>query len=283
MLEFTNKKEQKLIKAITNQFPQLSPLILRGVLAKKDIKVNKKRVKENVDLFIGDKIEIYLPENSMPKIDIFYQDENIIIVNKKAKIEVVSPDKDKVTLTTILSKEQPVFPIHRLDTNTSGLVIFAKNEDSKKELINAFESGLINKFYKAVVVCGKIPKQAVFVDYMQIDKKQGVAKVFDKALVNSLEAKLEYTRLKEKEDLSLLDIKLYTGRTHQIRAQLAFHKIFVLGDGKYGDKNANRKYNKKMQELCAYKLIFKLPKENQLSYLNDLKFEITPTFEKMFD
>ena len=82
MLEFTNKKEQKLIKAITNQFPQLSPLILRGVLAKKDIKVNKKRVKENVDLFIGDKIEIYLPENNMPKIDIFYQDENIIIVNK---------------------------------------------------------------------------------------------------------------------------------------------------------------------------------------------------------
>ena len=283
MLEFTNKKEQKLIKAITNQFPQLSPLILRGVLAKKDIKVNKKRVKDNIDLFIGDKIEIYLPENNMPKIDIFYQDENIIIVNKKAKIEVVSPDKDKVTLTTILSKEQPVFPIHRLDTNTSGLVIFAKNEDSKKELINAFESGLINKFYKAVVVCGKIPKQAVFVDYMQIDKKQGLAKVFDKALVNSLEAKLEYTRLKEKEDLSLLDIKLYTGRTHQIRAQLAYHKIFVLGDGKYGDKNTNRKYNKKMQELCAYKLIFKLPKENQLSYLNDLKFEITPTFEKMFD
>ena len=82
------------------------------------------------------------------------------------------------------------------------------------------------------------------------------------------------TFIKEKEDLSLLDIKLYTGRTHQIRAQLAFNKIFVLGDGKYSTNEINKKFDFKTQALCAVEYKFKLENTSFLSYLNNKTIKI---------
>lgn len=273
MIEFINDKKQKLLKAILLHYSTISPAILRGILAKKEIKVNDIRTKENIEINENDKITIYIEDKYLaPKLDIIYTDDNIIIVDKPSKLEVTSPDKNKITLEKILNDVEPAIPVHRLDTNTRGLVIFAKNERVKDEFILAFENGCIDKFYYALAF-GQNLKSGTFIDYME-KESGGIVKVHKNKLPHSLTAKLGYEVLENVGDYYLLKILLHTGRTHQIRAQLAYHNIYILGDGKYGDKSVNRKVKFKSQALMACSLKFHFPKNSKLSYLNDLHFEL---------
>lgn len=279
MIKFIIKNNQKLIKAIMSQFPTINPQILRGILAKKDIKVNNVRVNQNIDVFDGDEIQIFIPEKYLfPKIQIIYQDQNIIVVNKPTKIEVISPDKDRFTLTEILKRDYPnILAIHRLDTNTTGLTMFAQSSNIKDEFIKAFENHCIEKHYVTIAYSKNILKGQKFIDYF-VEGANSV-KVYSQKVAQSLPAELEYSVLNKTNDLYLLDIKLQTGRTHQIRAQLAHHNIFILGDGKYGDKYINRLYKAKTQKLCAYKLSFHFPQNSILHYLNDIDIKLDIPFK----
>lgn len=273
-LEFVNSKKQTVIDAILNFKPTLNYSMVKTALRKKDVRLNGKKIDENVSVDSGTTITVFLNEKKVKKIETVFEDNNILIAKKPFGVEVTKHDKsflDSESLEELVGYEA----CHRLDKNTEGIVIFAKNQTSKDILIEAFKKHKIQKNYYALCF-GKIDKNGqIFENY--IKKEEKYAKICEKYDKNCKIAKLSYKFVVGKNGLALLDINLETGRMHQIRAQLAYHGIYVLGDEKYGKKDVNKKYHKTKQQLCAYKIKFlNMPKP--LEYLSSKRFEIQPSF-----
>lgn len=280
-ISFINLKEQQLIDAILINKPTLNYNIIKTALRKRDVKINNEKVKENLIVNVGDKIELYIKNKSNKKIETIFEDENVLIVFKPAGIETTAKDKvyaDSESLEELVKAKA----CHRLDKNTEGLVVLAKNIESENCLIDAFREQKIKKEYLAVV-CGNINKNGEKLENY-IKKEQNFVKICSKNDKNAKIAKLSYVPISSKNDLSMLKINLETGRTHQIRVQLSHHGIFVLGDEKYGDKYMNKKYHKTKQLLCSRKITFQALEE-PLKYLSNKCFEKEPTFdfEKLFE
>ena len=268
MLKLITKKEEKLFKYL-NQYEGLGFNKIQALFRKKDIKINGKRAKEDQFLNVGDQIELYCPFNYFFDIKKIYEDDNILIVFKPKKLEVVSQTKN-ISLLNLLNPEY--FAVHRLDFNTEGLVVFAKNLISKHELDNAFKNSEIEKHY--ITICKNFPytNELTFQDFLVKNEKN--VKIYKNQVPNSKKIITKIKVLKKSKDFCLLDINLLTGRTHQIRAHLSFHNLPVVGDEKYGDFQTNKKLQLKSQILRCYQIKFNNFKNN-LKYLNDKKFVIT--------
>lgn len=273
-LEFKSDKETYVFDAILQKKSSISFSLLKTTLRKKDIKINGKRISTNCKVYPLDTITIFLPDKPKKQVPVIYEDENIIIANKPQGMEVTKKDKGYAE-SDCLEDVFDAVACHRLDKNTEGLVVMAKNPNTENALHFAFKEHYIQKRYYAIVN-GKVEKSANFEDY--IKKQTDYVTVSANEVPDSKIAKTDYVLKDSKGELHLLDIQLLTGRTHQIRAQLAFHGIYVLGDEKYGQKSTNKKYHTKRQLLCAYLICFNnIPK--YLDYLNGKTFEIKPTFE----
>ncbi len=266
-----NNKEQLLKQCLQYYCGDISKMQISRAIQEKDVKVNGKRVKTNVTIYEKDIVEAYFNEAKQNIYDVVYQDDNILVVNKKKGIETVSFDETKQTLQTVVQKDFPTAKaVHRLDTNTLGLVAFALNSTAESELLDAFKNGNVVKKYFAVVSSHDVKNEETFTDYFT--KTDNATVKFSANDTDGIQASLSYKLIKRAGDLAQIEVDLHTGKTHQIRAQLAFHKIFILGDGKYGDKNLNRKYKKSVQSLASVYLRF----ENlaTLKYLQSLPFDI---------
>lgn len=272
---------KKLNKVVLDNLPYLSSNTFYKLLRKKDIKVNGKRVSQNIEIFLNDEIVVYAPNNlkiKADKIDIIYEDDNILIINKPVNIEVVG--KNSLTTKVQRKYEDSQFkpmPCHRLDRNTTGLLMYAKNADSLNILEKKFKNHEIKKHYKALVYGIPKNKSSKLEAYLFKDRKKSIVYVSDEYKKGYKNIITYYKVLKEyKNNTSLLEIQIKTGRTHQIRAHLAHIGLPIIGDGKYGINQVNKKFGFSQQQLCHYMLEFRFTSESGiLDYLNGKVIQIS--------
>ncbi len=272
--------EKKLNKVILERVPNINYPTFCKLLRKKDIKINGKRINKDILVYENDKIEIYLPkelEETKINLDKVYEDENILVINKPAKIEVTGSN----SLTEIINKqytncEFKPQPCHRIDRNTTGLVLFAKNKEALEILLEKFKKHEIEKHYLALVYGIPNKKEERLEAYLFKDNKKSqvyISDIFKKGYQKII---TRYTVLeKRKDNTAVLDVEIETGRTHQIRAHLAHIGYPIIGDGKYGKNEINKQFGKKYQMLCSYKLKFHFQSESGiLAYLNEKEIEL---------
>ncbi|MFA6941940.1 MAG: RluA family pseudouridine synthase [Clostridiaceae bacterium] len=287
-----NEKGQSIDKFLKKWLKDVPLSAIFRAIRKGDIRVNGKKIKDKYILEDGDAIEAkYIKSENKKefiridqKLKITYEDDNILVVEKKPGILVHKGEKIEETLTDqVLSylfdkgdyqpEKEATFspsPCNRLDRNTSGLVIFAKNYQALINLNQMIRDRKIEKYYMALIK-GKL-KDGLYEGYIKKDErinKSVVIKEEEEGAKNiSMNIKTETTC----GSFSLIEIELMTGRSHQIRAHLNSLGHAIIGDPKYGDKEINNYFNNKYsleyQYLYAYKLIFR-DCPDYLSYLNN--------------
>lgn len=266
-------KPQKVLEFLTAKYDSIPYSVFLSLLKNKDIRINGNKINKNIHLNYLDKITFFINDKLPEKkfFEIVYQDDNVLIVNKFKNIEVCDGDRNVVSL---LAKDNiKVYAVHRIDRNTTGLVVFAKTNESKKLLEDAFKEHKIIKTYLTEVVGILKEKEKTLTAYLVKDSEKALVKIFANKKENSQKIVTKYRVVKESGNTSTLEVEIPTGRTHQIRAHLAHIGHAVIGDDKYGNFEDNRKYKERTQKLVAYKLKFDLD-TGKLSYLNNKEFKI---------
>ena len=265
---------KKLNMFLNDMLPTLTNNLFYKTLRKKDIKINGKRVNKNINVFEGDEILVYISDELLsPSIglDIFYEDDNILIINKPYNLEVTGENSlTSLVHTYYKDCEYKPMPCHRLDRNTTGLILYAKNEESLNILLDKFKNHEIEKHYKALVY--GIPKENYkrCEAFLFKDNKKSQVYISDTFKKGYQKIVTTYSVLERyNNNTSLLDVEIETGKSHQIRAHLAHLGYPIIGDGKYGINSINKQFGKKYQMLCSYILKFNF-KDNSgiLNYLN---------------
>ncbi len=289
--KYDGKRLDNTIKDIFRNMPENA---LFKAFRLKDIRVNGARADRRTILKSGDNIEIYIADeilDGLPKrqtqaknrgFSVVYEDKQLIIVNKEQGIPVHSGKNDMTKplidrVAEYLSSDD-CHLCHRIDRNTSGLVVIAKNRQSLDILLDKFKNRSIRKYYQCLVSGSMDKSEGILVDYIIKDEKQSKVFINKGNARKGKQITTYYRVLWSDKDISRLEIELVTGRTHQIRAHLAYIGHPIIGDGKYGINSINKKYGMKRQALCAYKLIFARGPDGPLDYLDGKIFEITPDF-----
>lgn len=271
-LEFKVNEKTDLGKELRKRLPLFSNYQIEKLFKNKDVKVNGVRKTKPCVITPNDNVEVYYQSvNEEPWFSVIFQDDNILIVNKRAGIEVVSED-DRNLLDILKMTYNELYAVHRIDRNTEGLVIFAKNTVAEAELLKAFKERTIIKKY-ALKVKGKVQIEAIK-NKLYLKKLADASKVIVSEVKTSgyEEIVTRFNLIKHEDNNTILEAELVTGKTHQIRAHISYFGHPIIGDGKYGVADN--------QQMCltAYYIQFKFGKKSALEYLNDKSFEILPTW-----
>jgi len=251
-------------KVLGQIYPELSYNFLMKLLRKKDVFLNGKRAAENSVVKMGDELDLFLRPDLVP-IKVVFKNEDIMAVYKPKGVQ----SDGEPSFSSLVKYVYPSsILMHRLDTNTDGLLLFALNSKAEKIVGQAMKTGMIQKEYKAVVYGEVDWKDKTLIGYLVKDPLKGKVRIYDHNLKGAERVELKASTKSIKDGTTTLSVIICGGKTHQIRAQLAAAGYFILGDGKYGDDRINKLYNKKSQELTAVKLSFKL--DDDVLGLNDV-------------
>ena len=298
-----NDAGQRLDKFLTKTYRHLPTSLLYKAIRKKDIRLNGKRCEASSRLSEGDELYLFLPDDALEiapptyafmhaskQLDVVYEDEHLLLLNKKAGL-LVHPDDREFGDTLIFrvqrylyekgeydpADEQSFAPalVNRIDRNTSGIVIAAKTAAALRILNEKLKRREIQKYYLCIVH-GTLPKKEDTLEaYLEKNESQNRVYISDTQKEGARTIRTRYRVLEEKNGFSLLEIHLLTGRTHQIRAHLASIGHPLLGDGKYGTNALNKGTGFHKQALCSYRLRFDFTSDaGELAYLNGKEFAL---------
>lgn len=298
----SNDAGQRLDKFLLKAVRKLPKALMYKYIRIKRIKVNGKRCEISTKLIEGDAVSLYINDEFFEEnadrdflcvpdtLTVIYEDENILLVDKKCGLVVHEDDEN--TVDTLINrikhylynkgeydpeKEASFSPslCNRIDRNTGGIVICAKNAESLRILNQKIKDRELQKLYLCITV-GIPPKsEDTMTAYLEKDESRKQVFVSDKKTPSNKTIITSYRVLKTKGNLALLEVDLLTGRTHQIRAHMAYIGCPLLGDGKYGINKVNKEYNMRSQALYSYKLTFSFETDGGiLNYLNQKSFEV---------
>ncbi len=287
------EQNQRLDKFLMKYFHKAPKSFLYKMLRKKRIKYNGKKGEGNEILQQGDTLQLYLSEETMQNFmeqrtivqaerhfNVIYEDDNLLVVSKPAGL-LVHPQKreDKETLIDQILyylyqkgqfTENSIFSpaiCNRLDRNTSGIIIAGKNLKAVQAVNEAIAKRKVKKYYMALVK-GKIEKPGELISYLKKDNEKNQVTLYDKEREGTKKIITKYQPIADAENMTLLEIDLVTGRSHQIRAQMQKVGHCIAGDRKYGDEQWNMQFAKELsnQFLHAYRMVWQ-QKEGALAYL----------------
>lgn len=282
MLAEIEVKTRQLLSDAISENTDLGYYRIQKLIKARSVKINGMRVGADMNVNAGDTVHVYFADREKNSIEVVYRDDNILVVNKASGIEVQGTDSLTERINNLLT-DVVAAPVHRLDRNTMGLVVFALNKTAETELLASFKEREIDKTYQCIVVGTPRPPAAKLKAFLFKDAKKSQVYISDVKQQGYLPVETHYKTLKNLGELTLLEVKPITGRTHQIRAQLAHVRIPILGDGKYGINKINRKYRVKTQLLCCTQITFHFA-QGALKYLDGksvvLKPELTHYYKK---
>lgn len=274
-------KGQLLSEFLQQQLLTYGKYAISNLIEKNKVIVNNKRISKDCMLCNGDKIDVLVSQESLlAKKDIFvkYKDDNILVAIKPVNMEV-ELSSNGTALIDYLQQALHIklYAVHRIDRNTTGLVVFATNAKSKEQLDIAFKNRTIIKRYYALVVGNPKRKESLETAYLFKDSKKALCYVSDTPKKGYLKIVTKYKTIKSINGTSLLDIELITGKTHQIRAHLSHIGLPIVGDTKYGNGKYNNSKKIYKQKLMSYYLKF-TNLEEPLKYLNNFEIELEQQF-----
>ena len=321
MRDFTVSKAQDglhVVKASQEAFPQLKSADLFHALKRRDIRIDGKKINKDIAVKAGNVVEIWLPDvlfdakNAQapakpdePMFEIVAETKGLLIVNKSQGIAVHSGKSDiddtLIDLIRETTKYKDAELCHRIDMNTGGLVLIAKNKQALADCVELFKNNLVTKRYRALVLGepdegepavgedGTIYKEVK--GYLE-KTKAGKVYIHDDKHPGDLDIATKYKILKtfkdagpDGESVSDLELELVTGRTHQIRAQFAHLGHPVIGDGNYGRNKVNMHFETKdgkkvrYQQLFSCQILFgRIPKNNMHVDVSGKTFKILPDY-----
>ncbi len=244
------------------------------ILKNRDVKKDGKRLGADDELLAGDEVVVFCEELPEPKFKILFEDENVIVLSKGAKIEVQGKDSLEKLIPGSIA-------VHRLDRNTTGVMIMAKNTAAESSLKAAFKAGNIEKLYVCEVYGKPDFRGEKREAYLVKDSERSEVKVFKNYVQKAVKIATSFETVKVGAETSIVKVKLHTGKTHQIRAHLAFLGYPIIGDGKYGNNKINKKFKQNYQKLHCFSL--KIEKiDKNLEYLKNKAFIYKPEWAEKY-
>ena len=299
-----NDAGQRLDRFVAKSLPLLPPTLLQKYIRLKRIKVNGRGAKRDTRLESGNILQLYIndeffdkpSEENMfltvfqPRLNIVYEDENLLLADKRPGMVVHADETEKVnTLINHIQaylyqkkewnprQENAFAPAlcNRIDRNTGGIVIAAKNAETLRVMNQKIRDREVEKSYLCIILGAITPPAGRLEGYLLKDEAKKLVSVHKTPVPGGRTAVTLYQTLAQKNGLSLVACRLVTGRTHQIRAQFAAAGHPLLGDGKYGRQQQDKPYGRHGQALYSYRLEFRFTTDaGPLEHLNSRSFQV---------